>query len=63
MSIKRDIAEAHTQKVAVILRTPGLSSADKFQQIQDEFERAMERWIKVVRGYEKKQGGPQVASR
>ena len=63
MSIKRDIAEIHTNRVAVILRTPGLSSADKVQQIQDEFEKAMERWARISAGYRKGQGGPQVASR
>lgn len=63
MSIKRDIAEAHTARVGVILRQPGLSAEDRKQQVQDEFERAMEKWAKVVLGNQKWRGGTQVASR
>ena len=63
MPIKTDIAEVHTQRVAVILRTPGLSADDKRQGIQDEFEKAMEQWARIVAAYGKGQGAPRVASR
>lgn len=63
MSIKTDIAEVHTNRVAVILKTPGLSSDDKRQKIQDEFEKAMERWARVEVSYLKRQAGPRVAGR
>lgn len=48
MAIKTDIAEACTRRVGAIVADRQLSSDDKRQKIQDEFERAMERWQKVV---------------
>lgn len=54
MAIKTDIAEAHAQRVRTIVNDRDLSSADKFQRIQDEFERAMERWGKVILAHRSK---------
>lgn len=48
MSIKTDIAECCTRRVGAILADRELSPDDKRQKIQDEFERAMERWQKIV---------------
>ncbi len=55
MAIKTDIAECSTRRVGAIIADRELSSDDKRQKIQDEIERAMERWQKVVLAHAGKQ--------